>query len=704
LAEEARLAEEKRQEELRLAEQQRMAELKRQEEERKAELARIAERNRLEALRVAEEKRKAEEARHLREEEEKRLAEEERLAEIARQEEEARRREEERLRKEQEQRQREAEARRREEQRQAELQAEQERLAEEQHLAEEAERKAEEARLQEEEERHRAEERRQAEEVKRKAEEAERQRQLEEERHLTEQRQKAEEAARLSFAEQQRQEEQATAQRQVETQRKIEEETALVAEQEATEEAEILRLEKELEEKLNRAREQAALRAQERQKELERQVEQKRADDEKRQQQQQTQPTTPSEAIPVDTETPEGSAPLKSEWARRTTLQDTGKRRSMILRETGTKERILKAQNAVRQRVCTELLETERSYVKNLSTVQELLINPLLSSIHNGMRIMKDSEFFSCFANISDILDSHRTLLASLEERFAAWNDEATVGDIFLNNMEMFSQYRQYLVNYNISIVAVQGLVAKYPRFAKLVEFFERAQQQTTCLNLESFLIMPVQRIPRYLLLMRDMLKYTHKRHTDYGYLTKALTVMGKVLQEHNKGIDSDASDHAHKLLAIGNSIANVEDIARDTNGVGLIKKGRHFLFEGEAAVKQKASLGTRSKSMKVSSTTLKKLDTKGTMKPYLFLFDDMIMHCEQLISHRDESERPFIYANILDLVQIKQVQTVEKEPKAIRLLRVGESFWTIKTKTVEECQQWAEHLRRAVAKINGTS
>lgn len=36
--------------------------------------------------------------------------------------------------------------------------------------------------------------------------------------------------------------------------------------------------------------------------------------------------------------------------------------------------------------------------------------------------------------------------------------------------MTIFSQYKQYLLNYNISIVAVQGVIQKYSRFAKLVE------------------------------------------------------------------------------------------------------------------------------------------------------------------------------------------------------------------------------------------
>lgn len=102
------------------------------------------------------------------------------------------------------------------------------------------------------------------------------------------------------------------------------------------------------------------------------------------------------------------------------------------------KERILKAQNAVRKRVANELLETERSYVKNLQTVQDLLIAPLLTSVANGARILKDSEMTSCFANLTDILSSHKILLAALEDRFKDWSDNSTVGDIFLERVNSF--------------------------------------------------------------------------------------------------------------------------------------------------------------------------------------------------------------------------------------------------------------------------
>lgn len=42
-------------------------------------------------------------------------------------------------------------------------------------------------------------------------------------------------------------------------------------------------------------------------------------------------------------------------------------------------------------------------------------------------------------------------------------------------------------------------------------------------LNLEAFLVKPVQRLPKYVLLFKDLLKHTETCHPDYNNLKKAL-------------------------------------------------------------------------------------------------------------------------------------------------------------------------------------
>lgn len=85
---------------------------------------------------------------------------------------------------------------------------------------------------------------------------------------------------------------------------------------------------------------------------------------------------------------------------------------------------------------------------------------------------------------------------------------------------------------------------------------------------------MPVQRIPRYLLLLADIKKYTAQTHPDYEFLNFAIDSLTTTLQSHNSGIDPKASQYAQKLLSISSSIENVETIPiKLTEGVSKIKK-----------------------------------------------------------------------------------------------------------------------------------
>lgn len=48
-------------------------------------------------------------------------------------------------------------------------------------------------------------------------------------------------------------------------------------------------------------------------------------------------------------------------------------------------------------------------------------------------------------------------------------------------------------------------------------------------LNLEGFMIMPIQRIPRYELLLKELLKLTLEEHIDRPNIEKALTMVKEI-------------------------------------------------------------------------------------------------------------------------------------------------------------------------------
>lgn len=60
--------------------------------------------------------------------------------------------------------------------------------------------------------------------------------------------------------------------------------------------------------------------------------------------------------------------------------------------------------------------------------------------------------------------------------------------------------------------------------------------------EITDFLIMPIQRIPRYVLLLNDLCKHTKKSHLDFSDLRKALLKMKEVagyVNEHKRDAEN---------------------------------------------------------------------------------------------------------------------------------------------------------------------
>lgn len=68
--------------------------------------------------------------------------------------------------------------------------------------------------------------------------------------------------------------------------------------------------------------------------------------------------------------------------------------------------------------------------------------------------------------------------------------------------------------------------------------------------EITDFLIMPIQRIPRYVLLLNDLCKHTKKSHLDFSDLRKALLKMKEVagyVNEHKRD-----AENLNAVLKIG--------------------------------------------------------------------------------------------------------------------------------------------------------
>jgi len=139
-------------------------------------------------------------------------------------------------------------------------------------------------------------------------------------------------------------------------------------------------------------------------------------------------------------------------------------------------------------------------------------------------------EIEGCFLNVETLLRHHLHFLPILQDRSRQWTADSTIGDIFLRYTEFIWDYQTYYKNYNRKRI---DLLCLRDDFRQLKEDFEQSAESR--LPLESFLIAPIQRIPRYLLFLQELCRNTiDPQHMDYQLVRRAYEKIKAMLEKLN--------------------------------------------------------------------------------------------------------------------------------------------------------------------------
>eukprot|EP00002_Diphylleia_rotans_P018135 TRINITY_DN351_c0_g1_i3.p1 TRINITY_DN351_c0_g1~~TRINITY_DN351_c0_g1_i3.p1 ORF type:complete len:1004 (-),score=180.23 TRINITY_DN351_c0_g1_i3:528-3539(-) len=179
-----------------------------------------------------------------------------------------------------------------------------------------------------------------------------------------------------------------------------------------------------------------------------------------------------------------------------------------------------------RNHVVREIVSTEKSYVEYLDSLIKNVYVPMQKS-----GILKTEELHEIFSNLPTILEIHRGMSKKMESMLRNWpTHPLRMGECFLEMAPFLAVYTQYINNHNRSTKAIEYLLHKNPAFAEAVRKME-SDPSLLRQGLESILIMPIQRIPRYILLLEQLLKHTPSTHLEHTKLQEA-SLMCKSLGE----------------------------------------------------------------------------------------------------------------------------------------------------------------------------
>ncbi|KAM8903184.1 rho guanine nucleotide exchange factor 17 isoform 2-T2 [Spinachia spinachia] len=216
----------------------------------------------------------------------------------------------------------------------------------------------------------------------------------------------------------------------------------------------------------------------------------------------------------------------------------------------------------MRKHVMMTLLDTEQSYVEALRSLIQGYLRPLKQPDCGCIvdPLLVDEMFYQ----IPEILEHHEHFLEQVAGCVGQWHDRQTVGHFLIQSFSketLANMYSAYIDNFLNAKDAVRIAKEAKPAFHKFLEQNMRENKEKQALG--DLMIKPVQRIPRYELLVKDLLKHTPEDHPDHPYLLDAQRDIKRLAERINKGRRSaeEAEREARVIQEIEAHIEGVEHI-----------------------------------------------------------------------------------------------------------------------------------------------
>ncbi|KAI0211328.1 FYVE, RhoGEF and PH domain-containing protein 2 [Lamellibrachia satsuma] len=142
-------------------------------------------------------------------------------------------------------------------------------------------------------------------------------------------------------------------------------------------------------------------------------------------------------------------------------------------------------------------MTTERDYVRKLEI--------LVTAKNKTVRILQPDVAKAMFKDVEVIYQFHHdTLLPELQNRLTAWDKDDRIGDIMKKLAPFLKLSTEYVKQFESALTLVETWQKKSSSFAALLrEIAENPDYGR--LHLNAHMMEPVQRIPRYGLLLRGM-------------------------------------------------------------------------------------------------------------------------------------------------------------------------------------------------------
>lgn len=294
-------------------------------------------------------------------------------------------------------------------------------------------------------------------------------------------------------------------------------------------------------------------------------------------------PPSPKKIVDVKPKARPASMDMKLQQQQRAPRRKTPLVESKVVVDFSLRD---KGKEAKRRKIVLEFYETERAYVDGLELIYSHFLTPIIESLDTPTPLLDRPALTSVFSNFIDIWNLHRSFYSSLRTLLSPPDtDDPSItpssssnpnppplSPILLSHFPYLSLYTPFITSFPTSLSALSSLTtptslpsppgpssssSKSPAFtynAPFTTWLKQQQSHPKCakLGLRDWLLTIVQRCPRYLLLLKDLIGCTEEGDAERERLGAVHTLVSKITLSLNTSLHTHAQTLS--LLALQRS------------------------------------------------------------------------------------------------------------------------------------------------------
>ncbi|OAL43785.1 Rho1 guanine nucleotide exchange factor 1 [Pyrenochaeta sp. DS3sAY3a] len=285
-----------------------------------------------------------------------------------------------------------------------------------------------------------------------------------------------------------------------------------------------------------------------------------------------------------------------------------------------------------RQEVISELMYTERDFVKDLEYLRDFWMKPLRNPQTSPIPEHRREKFVrTVFSNCQEVYMVNSRMAENFTRRQQKEPVVRNVGDIFMEYVPHFSPFIKYGANQLFGKYEFEHEKRTNQNFAKFVDEVERMKESRK-LELNGYLTKPTTRLARYPLLLENILKYTADENPDKQDIPKVIAIIKDTLSKVN--IESGKAENHFNLMQLNKDLKFRPGEFVDLK---LTDENRQLVFKG----------------------TLKKTPTEVTGDITCYLFDHAVLLVRAKTVNKREEQKVYKKPIPLELLVITQMDEI---------------------------------------------